>query len=442
MPEEKPSDFRYDTGPTRVPWAAVGESYTAEDVIDIVKFLIQKEDDQYDKLLKNVEEDIKKLAQHGKPPGKLSLGDNVSKLEKKVQEFLGAKHCAFVTNATAGFEIGYKYANLEKGDEIIAPAITFIATISYPLSIGAKVVLADIDQRTINMDPADVEKKITNKTKVIIPVHIGGWPVDMDLIMELAEKYDLVVIEDAAHAFGSVYKGKKIGTIGHFGSFSFHEVKNINSFGEGGIVTSWLPFGKDLIKARFLGLDLSKQITNWLYDVVALEGKYGNFAAHNSSSTEIQAIGLLRQLERIESINECRRKNAEYLTNRFKENEAIIPQQLNTDEISSTYHLYLFQLNPEKAGGDIQDLKKKLAEKGVTNIPHFGPLYKFEVMRKLGYDVEAIQKSCPVTEEVFNRRFTHLPLYPLTQDQLEYMADSILESVAEIQKEKVYKGNF
>ena len=442
MPEEKPSDFRYDTGPTRVPWAAVGESYTAEDVIDIVKFLIQKEDDQYDKLLKNVEEDIKKLAQHGKPPGKLSLGDNVSKLEKKVQEFLGAKHCAFVTNATAGFEIGYKYANLEKGDEIIAPAITFIATISYPLSIGAKVVLADVDQRTINMDPTDVEKKITNKTKVIIPVHIGGWPVDMDPIMELTEKHDLVVIEDAAHAFGSVYKGKKIGTIGHFGSFSFHEVKNINSFGEGGIVTSWLPFGKDLTKARFLGLDLSKQITNWLYDVVALEGKYGNFAAHNSSSTEIQAIGLLRQLERIESINECRRKNAEYLTNRFKENEAIIPQQLNTDEISSTYHLYLFQLNPEKAGGDVQDLKKKLAEKGVTNIPHFGPLYKFDVMRKLGYDVEAIQKSCPVTEEVFNRRFTHLPLYPLTQDQLEYMADSILESVAEIQKGKVYKGNF
>jgi dTDP-4-amino-4,6-dideoxygalactose transaminase len=92
---------------------AVGESYTAEDVIDIVKFLIQKEDDQYDRLLKNLEEDIKKLAQHGKPPGKLSLGDNVSKLEKKVQEFLGAKHCAFVTNATAGFEIGYKYANIE-----------------------------------------------------------------------------------------------------------------------------------------------------------------------------------------------------------------------------------------------------------------------------------------------------------------------------------------
>ena len=437
MPKDKPSDFRYDSGPAKVPWAAVGESYSADDVIDVVKFLIQKSDDAYDAILKRIEKNIKELSRHGKAPGKLSLGEHVAKLEEKVQEFLGVNYCAFLTNATAGFEIGYKYANLNKGDEIIAPGITFIATISYPLSIGAKVVLADLDPRTINMDPQDVAKKITKKTKVIIPVHIGGWPVDMDPIMELAEKYDLLVIEDAAHAFGSVYKGKKIGTIGQFGSFSFHEVKNITSFGEGGIVTTRLEsFGEDLKKARFLGLDLSKKIKNWLYDVVALKGKDGYFAAHNSSSTEIQALGLLRQLNRIDSINEIRRKNAGYLTRRFEENDAIIPQLLDTDEIISTHHLYLLQIDPEKAGGDIQDLKKKLSERGVTNIPHFGPLYKFEVMKRLGYDVEAIQKGCPVTEEVFNRRFTHLPLYPLTREQLKYMADNVLEAVEELQKGK------
>ncbi|MCK5093167.1 MAG: DegT/DnrJ/EryC1/StrS family aminotransferase, partial [Spirochaetes bacterium] len=358
MPDDKPSDFRYSTGETKVPWAAVGENYNAEDVIDVIKFLIQKADNGYNPIMNEIESNIKELTKHGKAPGKLSLGEYVSKLEENIKKFLSTDYCAFLTNATAGFEIGYKYANLEKGDEVIAPAITFIATISYPLSIGARVVFADIDPRTINMDPADVEKKITDKTKVIIPVHIGGWPVDMDPIMALAEKHNLVVIEDAAHAFGSVYKGKKAGTVGHFGSFSFHEVKNITSFGEGGIVTTSIPeFGKDLLKSRFLGLDLTKKIKNWLYDVVALEGKYRPFAAHNSSATEMQALGLLRQMERINDINSSRKKNAEYLNERFKENEAIIPQLLDTEEIQSTYHLYLLQIDPQKAGGDIQNLK-------------------------------------------------------------------------------------
>lgn len=259
----------------------------------------------------------------------------------------------------------------------------------------------------------------------------------MDLIMEIAEKHNLVVIEDAAHAFGTIYKGRKIGTIGHFGSFSFHEVKNITSFGEGGIVTTKIDeFGEDLKKARFLGLDLSRKIKNWLYDVVALKGKYGYFIANNHSSTEIQAIGLLTQLKRINEIIEIRKINAEYLTNRFKENDAIIPQLLDNDDVKSTYHLYLFQIDPEKAGGDIQKLKQKLAEKGVTNIPHFAPLYKFDVVKKMGYDIESIEKSCPNAEEVFNRRFTHLPLYPHSSEQLEYMADSILEAVKEMQEGK------
>src|SRR5690606_32022613 len=145
-----------------------------------------------------------------------------------------------------------------------APAITFIATIAYPLSIGAKVVLADVDPRTLNMDPADVARKITPRTKVIIPVHLGGYPVDMDPIMALAKQHDLTVIEDGAHAFGASYKGRMIGTIGHFGAFSFHEVKNITSLGEGGILCSNVEeYGKELRRARFLGLDLSKKIPNW-----------------------------------------------------------------------------------------------------------------------------------------------------------------------------------
>jgi len=433
MPNRKPSDFRYNTGPARVPWLEVGEDYTAEDVVEVVKFLIQKKDGGYEAAAQEVERAIRALAAHGEPPGKLSGGDRVAELEAKVNAFLGTRHCAFISNATAGFEIAYRYANLQRGDEVIAPAITFIATVAYPLAVGARVVFADVDPRTLNLDPREVERKITPRTKVIIPVHLGGWPVDMDPLMALAERHGLLVIEDAAHAFGSVYRGRKAGTIGHFGAFSFHEVKNITSFGEGGLVTSRLPAGESLKKARFFGIDYATKVENWLYNVVALEGKNGPSVAGNASATEIQALGLLRQLERIEAIIARRKRNAEYLNRRFAENGAIVPQLLDTEEVRSTHHLYLLQIDPEKAGGDIQELKRRLKERGVVNIPHFAPLYKFGIFKTLGYDVDSSERQCPAAEEAFDHRFTHLPLYGLSGEQFAYMADSILESVAQMQ---------
>ena len=434
---KKPTDFRYNTGATRVPWAAVGENYNAEDLMAIVKFLMQGEGEEYDAIYSNIKKEVYKLSELATPPGKLSLGSQVEKAEAMVDEYLGTKGSAFVANCTAGFEIAYKYANIGPGDEVIVPAITFVATMAYPLSVGAKLVFADVDPVTINMDPKDVERKITDKTKMIVPVHIGGYPVDMDPIMEIARKHNIVVLEDAAHAFGAEYKGRKIGTIGDFAGFSLHEVKNITSFGEGGILTTTVDdFRDDMKRARFLGLDFSQKIDNWLYDITSIKGKEKNFVAGNSSTTEIQGLGLQLQLKRNAAIIAERRAAAEYLTRRFAENDAIIPQQLDTDDIKPTYHLYLLQIDPKKAGGDIQTLKDKLTEKGVTNIPHFGPLYRFDVIREHGYDRDSIASTCPVCEEVFYKRFTHLPLYGLSEDQLVFMADAVLESVAEMQAGK------
>ena len=210
MSGKKTTDFRYNTGDSTVPWAAVGENYHVDDVFDFIKFLIQGQGEEYDSSLEKIRTELENLNKVGSPPGKLSLAANVAALEEKVDKYLGIKNSTFITNATAGFEIAGKYADLKEGDEVIIPAITFIATMAYPLATKAKVVLADVDPRTLNMDPADVARKITDRTKMIIPVHIGGWPVDMDPIMELARKHDIVVLEDAAHAFGAVYKGKKI----------------------------------------------------------------------------------------------------------------------------------------------------------------------------------------------------------------------------------------
>lgn len=433
----KASDFRYNTGATRVPWAAVGENYNVNDLMEIVKFLMQGEGAEYDEAIRAVRAQVEKLDAISTPPGKLSLGSNVEAAEAASDAYLGANSSTFVTNATAGFEIAYKYANLKPGDEVIVPAITFIATMAYPLSIGAKLVFADVDPVTINMDPADVARKITPKTKMIVPVHIGGYPVDLDPILKLAKEHNILVLEDAAHAFGAMYKGKKIGTFGDFASFSFHEVKNITAFGEGGIVTSNVPGFADHIKrARFFGLDFSRTIKDWLYDVSAIPGKEEPFVAVNYSTTEIQGLGLSLQIARNDEIIAERRRAAEYLNSRLSENPAILCQDLGNEDIKPTFHLYLLQIDPEKAGGDIQILKKKLAEKGVTNIPHFGPLYRFRVTEQMGYNADEIAKTCPVCEEVFYKRFTHLPLYGLTQDQLAYMADAILESVAEMQAGK------
>ena len=434
---KKATDFRYNTGETKVPWAAVGENYNVNDLMEIIKFLMQGTGEEYEQAIEAVKAQVEVLNKVSTPPGKLSLGSRVEEAEEISNEYLGTNSSTFVTNATAGFEIAYKYANLKPGDEVIVPAITFIATMAYPLSVGAKLVFADVDPITVNMDPKDVERKITPKTKMIVPVHLGGYPVDMEPIMELAKKHDILVLEDAAHAFGAMYKGKKIGTIGDFAAFSFHEVKNITSFGEGGIATTTVPGFEDHMKrARFVGMDFSHKIKDWLYDVSAIPGKEEPFVAVNYSTTEIQGLGLSLQMKRNDEIIAERRAAAEYLNRRLSENPAIIPQDLGNEDIQPTFHLYLLKIDPEKAGGDIQVLKRKLEEKGVTNIPHFGPLYRFRVVEQMGYDADEIAKTCPVCEELFYRRFTHLPLYGLTEEQLTYMADAILESVAEMQENR------
>ncbi len=431
------SDFRYNTGPSKIAWNAVGERLGNQEIFEMVRFLCPPKAGKsapYQKQLAAIKKDLAGLCSLSAGATKLSLGGNVKEVESKACQILKAKYASFLTNATAGFEIANRFAGLGPGDEIIIPAITFIATMLYPLSIGAKVVLADVDKRTVNLDPKDVERKITKRTKVIMPVHIGGYPVDMAPIMKMAKKHNITVIEDAAHAFGGQYNGKMLGTIGDFGAFSFHEVKNITSFGEGGLLVSNSQYGEQFNMARFAGLDLSKKIQNWLYDVTALKGKDGYFATGNYSSTEIQALCLLQQFKKNTKIIAKRKRAAEYLTKRFSSIPEIVPQLLDTAKIKATYHLYLLQVEPDKLGADIQDLKKKLSERGITQIPHFAPLYKFSIMKQLGYDTEAIEKSCPVAEEAFQHRFTHLPLYDFSKEQLKYMADAVIESVGELKR--------
>ena len=430
------SDFRYNTGATKAPWAAVGENYNAADTFAFVKFLMQGKGAAYAAALKDAKRAIEALGKVSTPPGKLSMGDKVAEVERAIDAFLDveAGSSLFVSNCTAALELGYRYAEVGPGDEVIVPTNTFIATVAYPLSVGAKLVFADIDPKTVNMDPKDVARKITKGTKIIVPVHIGGYPCDMDAIMKLAKRHDLVVMEDAAHGFGGEYKGRKLGTIGHFGCFSMHEVKNCTSLGEGGVfVSNVKAYRAEARRARFLGVDFSHRIENWLYDVSPIRAKKGTYqASNNASVTEIQALALLQQLKRYPKILKARARAARYMTRRLSGVPGIVPQALGGADIKPTFHLYQLQIDPKVVGGDVQALKRKLEEKGVTNIPHFGPIYRFATSIAKGNDVKRIAATCPVTEYVFDRCYTHLPIYGLTKGQLSYMADAILESVAEM----------
>ena len=437
MSEEKSSggDFRYAVGASKVPWHAVGEYYNGMDAVELVKFLLPDGGNaSYASQVRNVENEIRKLAEVSGRASKLTLGKKVAQAEEVSKAYFGSKYACFVDNWTGGMEIAYKLAGIGPGDEVIMPAVTFIATMAYPLSVGAKIVFADIDPETINLDPADVARKITPKTRMIVPVHLGGCPVDMDPLMELARKHDLIVMEDAAHGMGGAYKGRKLGSIGHFGGFSLHEVKNINSLGEGGVLLSnedWA--GPQFPGGRFLGLDFTRKIKDWLYDISPLTDRFGKpQVALNHSATEAQALGMLLQMKRLDEIISVRRKAAEYMNGVLSQEEGILTEKPDTADTYGTHHLYLLRIDPEKVGGDIQKLAAKLAQKGLTNITHFGPMYRFKIMKDLGYDENAIAATCPNTERMFYSCYTHLPLYPLTREQLEYQAQAVVEAVREM----------
>ena len=435
------SDFRYNTGDTKVPWAAVGENYNAADTLAFVKFLMQGKGKAYDAALKDVKTALAALAKVSSAPGKLSMGDKVAEVERMIDRYLGVEEGSslFVSNCTAALELGYRYAGIGPGDEVIVPTNTFIATVAYPLSVGAKLVFADVDPKTVNMDPKDVAHKVTKRTKIIVPVHIGGYPCDMDAIMKIAKRHDIVVMEDAAHGFGGEYKGRKLGTIGHFGCFSMHEVKNCTSLGEGGVfVSNVKAYRAEARRARFLGVDFTSKIHNWLYNISLIRGK-GDVryqAANNASVTELQALGLMQQIRRYGKILAERRRAAAYMTRRLSGIAGLRPQDLGDKDRKPTFHLYQLQIDPKVVKGDVQALKAKLEGKGVTNIPHFGPIYRFAATIGRGFDEKKIAKTCPNTEYVFDKCYTHLPIYGLTKDQLKYMADAIVASVEEMKAGK------
>ncbi len=352
---------------------------------------------------------------------------HLKKFEEEFARYVGSEYAFGVSSCTAALHIATQLLRIRPGDEVIVTPLTFIATSLPLLKAGAKVVFADIHPRTYNIDPADVERKISARTKAIYVVDFAGQPVDLEPLMKIAQERKIWVVEDAAHSPGAEYKGRKVGSIAHITCFSFHYQKNITTLGEGGMITGILPEWREEIRIlREMGLKPSG-MKEWFYpyDVVDIQGELGN----NFRMTDIQgAVGLV-QLKKLDYFNERRRQIAHYLTGKLKEIEEVIPPY-ELPYVKHVYHLYPVRFLVKKIGAKKEEIVEKLREKGIGVGLHYLPNYLHSVYSCRGYQ----RGLCPVAEEVFEE-LINLPLHPsLTLEDAEFIIRSVKETIRELRK--------
>lgn len=343
--------------------------------------------------------------------GWIGLGPKTKEFEEKFAGYIGINFAVATNSCTAALHLALAALKLNKG-EIITSPLTFISTNHAILYNGATPVFADICEDTLNLDINDVKRKITDKTKAIIVVHYGGHPCDMDPICDLAGKKGILVVEDAAHAAGASYEGKKVGVLGDIACFSFHAVKNLTT-GEGGMITtSDEKVYRELMKLRWLGItkDTWQRSDNemgkysWYYEVESLGYKY-----HMSDINA--AIGLV-QLKKLDILNERRRRIALRYNDEFKNIDWIqVPVVKNN--VVCAHHNYVI-----KVGVDRNEFIEYLKDKNIAASVHYIPSHHYKMYSKY-------KAKVPVTDKVWKRLVT-LPLFPdLTDDQVTYITTTV-----------------
>lgn len=348
----------------------------------------------------------------------LTTGPKIKEFEQKFADYVGAKYAVAISNGTAALHAACYAAGIGEMDEVITTPITFAASASCVLHCGGTPVFADIDPKTYNIDPEEIRKKITPKTKAIIPVHFTGQPCDMDEIHKIAKEYNLIVIEDAAHALGAEYKGRRIGSISDMTTFSFHPVKHITT-GEGGMITTNdEELYKKLILFRTHGITRNNELLHnqdegpWYYEQLDL--------GYNYRITDIQCALGISQLKKLEKFVARRREIVAQYNKAFKELEGVvIPYQ---DQYSdSSWHLYIIKLELDKLKAGRQEIFEALKALNIGVNVHYIPVYYFPYYQKLGYG----KGLCPNAEYLYERIIT-LPLFPqMTDVDVERVINSV-----------------
>lgn len=341
----------------------------------------------------------------------LTTGPKVAEFEQVVADYTGAKHAVAVANGTAALHIACMAAGIGEGDEVITTPVTFAASANCALYCGAKPVFADIKADTYNIDPEQIEQKITEKTRAVIPVHFTGQPCEMEEITRIAKKHGLLVIEDGAHALGAAYKNQKIGSVSDMTIFSFHPVKHITT-AEGGMVLT-----DDEGLYRKLSLYRTHGITrnaDWMEETPDfLTGQEGAWyyqqteLGYNYRISDMQCALGITQMKKLERFVARRKEIAARYDKAFADEEGIItPKQ--QEGCDNSYHLYVIQVTKRPR----KEVFEALRAAGIGVNVHYIPVYKHPYYQHHGYaDV-----CCPNAETYYSRAIS-LPMYPLLTDK-------------------------
>ena len=338
----------------------------------------------------------------------------VKEFEKVFAEFHGARFGITAANGTVTLESALLALGVGPGDEVIVPPISFIATATAVLRVGAAPIFVDIDGMTSNMDPERVSEKITSRTRAMIPVHFAGQPADMDRLLAIAADNGLFVIEDCAHAHGASWRGRGVGSMGEFGSFSFQASKNLTA-GEGGILTT---NDAELAEIAWSVCNQGRRTGGEWYEHVRLGTNY--------RITGWQAAVLLVQLSRLRDQIETRQRNARYLSDELADLDLITVPYIDERVTDHSYYLFLLNLNRDRVPGLTKNafVQALIAEGIPCSAGYPYPLYR----NKLFVDHEEHQFDCPQAERMCNETFW------LSHEVMLSTLDRIKEVVTAIRK--------
>jgi dTDP-4-amino-4,6-dideoxygalactose transaminase len=352
--------------------------------------------------------------------GWLTMGARTFEFEREFARYVGAKYAVAVSSCTAALHLALDAIGLTRDDEVLVPTTTFTASAEVVRYFGARPVFVDIDPMSINMDPRDVERKITSRARAIVPVHLAGVPCDMDELLHLGVQHHLHVIEDAAHALPSDYKGTRIGSIGELTAFSFYATKTLTTAEGGMITTENEEYVRRLQMRRLHGIsrDAWKRYGaegSWFYEVQELGFKY-NF-------TDLQAALGLVQLAKCDKMCCGRNQIAQLYTNVFRSYEMLEVPTVPCDR-SSSWHLYILRLQLELLRVDRNRFIRELADRGVSTSVHFIPLHlQPAYQRAFGYK----RGDFPQAEYQYERSLS-LPIYSgMQNEEVEHVISSVCE---------------
>jgi len=355
----------------------------------------------------------------------ITTGPKTKRFEEEFKNYFNAPSALALSSCTAALHIALVTLGIGPGDEVITTPMTFCASVNVIEHVGARPILVDVEPDTLNIDPNKIEPAITSKTKAILPVHYSGHPVELDYIYDIAKKYNLFVIEDAAHAVSAKYKARYVGSTNNPVCFSFYATKNITT-AEGGMLTGDPDF---IERARIISLhgmskDAWKRYSkegSWYYEVIYPGFKY--------NMTDIQASIGLWQLKKIERFQKRRREIVKMYNDAFSKEEALeIP--VERPYVEHAWHLYVLRLNLQALKIDRDQFIEELHKRNIGTSVHFIPIHIHPYYReKYGYKPE----DFPVTYTNY-QRIISLPLYPRMTDQDVY---DVIEAVLDIVR--IYK---